>query len=337
MPDFRISTFYPNSIKLGASTVSKIYVGTTLVYPLTLTSFQMYSNDGDTTCASAIEFGSYYPLITLWHNGTSALPKVGDTIYTTSAGTTTFNGLNSYWCDLNEVAPYQISTTGVVLVVCSAVNTAPTFTSALTSSAQTTTSITLNWVSTDNVGVTNQVLWWRVSGGTYASIALSSSATSYVKTGLSAGVSYNFYIVASDVAALSTSSNTLTQSTASAGGISYSTNVLSNSYKQFVISGLNTSSQSYTINYTLLNRVFALTDGSTYVNLDNNTHLYTNNVGSNLSGTISGGTLTHNLQLVNYSNFDSCTIRCTVTALGIDSIPSVPAYYDINLNAPSPE
>jgi len=106
----------------------------------------------------------------------------------------------------NRLVPYNL--------LHAVANTAPTFPTALTSSTQTSTSITMNWVSTDDVGVTSQVLWWgTTAGGTTNSTTLSASATSYTLTGLNASTSYTFYILASDVEAFSTASNSLTQST----------------------------------------------------------------------------------------------------------------------------
>lgn len=89
---------------------------------------------------------------------------------------------------------------------------APTFPTQPYSNTQTQTSVTVQWASSDNFGVTSQVLYWKTSiGGSYSTINLSSSATSYTKTGLTAGTLYNFYIRACDAAGNCSNSQVLTQ------------------------------------------------------------------------------------------------------------------------------
>lgn len=74
----------------------------------------------------------------------------------------------------------------------------PTFSTDLTSPNKTNDYVDLSWVSTDNIGVTEQILYWRVSGGTWQTITLSASATSHTKSGLSGDTTYEFYIKAKD-------------------------------------------------------------------------------------------------------------------------------------------
>lgn len=51
---------------------------------------------------------------TYYHNGSSAFPAVGDTIYTNSGGTTTIGGGNTGYNRINNLAYVLTSTSGVV-------------------------------------------------------------------------------------------------------------------------------------------------------------------------------------------------------------------------------
>ena len=93
---------------------------------------------------------------------------------------------------------------------------APTAPSSLTSSNVTETTLDLSWTaSTDNVGVASYDVYQD------AALLGNTSSTSYSVSGLTAGTSYDFYVIAKDAAGnQSTASNTETVSTnsSSSGG-----------------------------------------------------------------------------------------------------------------------
>jgi len=96
--------------------------------------------------------------------------------------------------------------------------TAPYYDSPLTAGTVTPSSVQLNWVTSDNVGVTYQTLYYKLdSSGTYNnSIALLASDTTHNVTGLSSGTEYNFYIRACDSAGNCSNSVVLTRYTTTA-------------------------------------------------------------------------------------------------------------------------
>ncbi|GHJ42852.1 hypothetical protein Cs7R123_01940 [Catellatospora sp. TT07R-123] len=108
--------------------------------------------------------------------------------------------------------------------------TAPSVPAGLTSTGQTSSSVSLSWsASTDNVGVTG----YEVFRG--STLVGSPTATSFTDTGLTASTSYSYTVKARDAAGnRSVASNTVTASTTSGGGTSTtyeaeaSTNTLSN-------------------------------------------------------------------------------------------------------------
>jgi chitin-binding protein len=61
----------------------------------------------------------------------------------------------------------------------------------------TTSSVSLSWdASTDNVGVNGYRVYWRTGANSYQSV--NTTGTAYTKTGLASGVTYDFYVVATD-------------------------------------------------------------------------------------------------------------------------------------------
>ena len=90
--------------------------------------------------------------------------------------------------------------------------TPPFFNSPLTSGTVTTSSVQLNWVTSDNFGVTTQNLYYKINPYEqyYSVIGLSASATTYNVTGLTPNTEYEFYIIAYDAAGNSTNSVVLT-------------------------------------------------------------------------------------------------------------------------------
>lgn len=101
---------------------------------------------------------------------------------------------------------------------------APTTPTNLTTSAITTSSVTLNWTaSTDNVGVTGYTIYMNNTlkttvTGTTASI-----------TGLTASTAYSFYVIARDAAGNSSTKSTTITTTTSSGG-SAATDLLFSEY-----------------------------------------------------------------------------------------------------------
>lgn len=101
---------------------------------------------------------------------------------------------------------------------------APTTPTNLTTSAITTSSVTLNWTaSTDNVGVTGYTIYMNNTlkttvTGTTASI-----------TGLTASTAYSFYVIAKDAAGNSSTKSTTITATTSSGG-SAATDLLFSEY-----------------------------------------------------------------------------------------------------------
>ena len=53
-----------------------------------------------------------------WHNGSSAYPTVGDTIYTNSGGTATIGGGSAGYVKLNSLQYAQFNSSGVVTSTC---------------------------------------------------------------------------------------------------------------------------------------------------------------------------------------------------------------------------
>jgi len=97
----------------------------------------------------------------------------------------------------------------------------PSVPAGLTSTATTSSSISLAWTaSTDNVGVTAYQVWRApgVSGGTFVQVA-SVPANNYVNTGLTANSTFRYQVRAVDAANnISAFSNTLTVTTQMDGG-----------------------------------------------------------------------------------------------------------------------
>lgn len=89
----------------------------------------------------------------------------------------------------------------------------PTFTTSLSVTGHTSSSVSLAWASSDNVGVTSQRVYWRASGGSWSYVSVSASATSYTKSSLNGSTTYEFYIVAYDGASNSKTSNTVSETT----------------------------------------------------------------------------------------------------------------------------
>ena len=52
-----------------------------------------------------------------WHNGSSAFPVVGDTIYTNSGGTATIGGGSAGYVKLNDLQYSQFNSSGVVITL----------------------------------------------------------------------------------------------------------------------------------------------------------------------------------------------------------------------------
>ena len=98
---------------------------------------------------------------------------------------------------------------------------APTVPAGLTSTATTSSSISLAWTaSTDNVGVTAYQVWRApgVSGNTFVQVA-SVPANNYVNPGLTANTTYRYQVRAVDAAGnMSAFSNTFTATTQTGGG-----------------------------------------------------------------------------------------------------------------------
>lgn len=77
----------------------------------------------------------------------------------------------------------------------------------------TSTSITTSWAaSTDDYAVNYYTIYWRVAGGTFTPI--NKTTTSHNFTGLTSGITYEFYVTATDTSGnISSSSNTTAQAT----------------------------------------------------------------------------------------------------------------------------
>lgn len=132
--------------------------------------------------------------------------------YTTGDGLATGNYKVNDSGDPDYVAP--VTDTGTCPLPAAADTTNPTFPTSLTAPFRDTTSIGLNWGSSDNVEVVKQRLYWKpAASGTYNRIYVSKSTGAYTVTGLTDGTSYNFYIKAWDRYGNITNSNTLTYST----------------------------------------------------------------------------------------------------------------------------
>lgn len=92
--------------------------------------------------------------------------------------------------------------------------TAPTFTTALSSTFVDSSSVSLSWASSDNISVTGQQVEYKTSGGsTWNVISVGSNDTSYTITGLRSSTTFDIRIKASDSASNSTYSNTITETT----------------------------------------------------------------------------------------------------------------------------
>jgi lysophospholipase L1-like esterase/chitodextrinase len=148
---------------------------------------------------------------TLGDAGSTALYYTADNTHPNNSGAGIFADL--IVAEINRLALYGLSTEYGTTSSDVTNPTAPTLTSATaTSSSQ----VNLVWTQgTDAVGVTqNQIL---VDGAVTNTIT---AATSYSKTGLTAGTAYNFAVKALDAAAnASPSSNTLSATTQSASGV----------------------------------------------------------------------------------------------------------------------
>lgn len=92
--------------------------------------------------------------------------------------------------------------------------TSPDFTTQLNSPSQTSSSIQLNWVVTDDVGIESLVVRYRVSGTeTWYSGALDVGSSGYNFGGLTSGWTYQFFITACDVDNQCTNSDIITETT----------------------------------------------------------------------------------------------------------------------------
>lgn len=91
--------------------------------------------------------------------------------------------------------------------------TSPTYPTQLTLGTITSTSIQLNWVSADNVGVTSHQIY--VNNSVHATIA--GNATTYTVTGLTPSTAYDVYVRAYDAAGNFSNSTAYGNATTSAG------------------------------------------------------------------------------------------------------------------------
>ncbi len=100
-------------IKLGSSNITKVYKGTTQIWPVV--SFYSFpagsfsSTDGTGACAIS-------PTGTTYYSNVSA-PWIGNTMYTNSSLTTVLNGANQ-WFRIGgsmDNSSYQINSLGVII------------------------------------------------------------------------------------------------------------------------------------------------------------------------------------------------------------------------------
>lgn len=78
------------------------------------------------------------------------------------------------------------------------------------------TEVALSWAATDDTGITSQQVWWGTTSPPSNVITISSSATSYIKTGLSSGTLYYFFVRIGDRRNSSTDTSTKSIITTSA-------------------------------------------------------------------------------------------------------------------------
>jgi len=108
--------------------------------------------------------------------------------------------------------------------------------------------------------------------------------------------------------------------------------VISDILKIFNATGM-TVSQSITVESTLISRSFA-NPGVTNISFSSGgSILY--NVSDNNIYTIITGSYANSIYLNSSTVGDSCTVRCEITNLGVDTIPT-PAYLDISFYVPIP-
>jgi len=151
----------------------------------------------------------------------------------TQVGTSTTTSFSNTGLTASTTFRYQVRATDAAGNVSAVSNTvtamtqagggdtsAPTTPANLTTTATTSSSVSLSWTpSTDNVGVTGyQVLRAPgTSGGTFTQVG-TSATSSFTNTGLSSSTSYRFQVLATDAAGnLSAVSNTVTATTQGGG------------------------------------------------------------------------------------------------------------------------